>query len=141
MAQLEQQLTPKKIQNWLSSINYSKYPTSIQLPKFKVDAKFELKPVLSKMGMVSAFDDSAADFSGMNGRKDLFLKEAIYQTVVHVDELGTEAAGATAAIGELRCVGGKFSADRPFIFLIRDKQSGSILFLGRLVNPVASTKP
>jgi serpin B len=142
LAQLEQQLTPKKIQNWLwlSSINYSQYPTSIELPKFKVDAKFELKPVLSKMGMVSAFDDGAADFSGMNGRKDLFLKEAIYQTVVHVDELGTEAAGATAAMGELRCVGGNFSADRPFIFLIRDRESGSILFLGRLVNPATSPK-
>lgn len=94
------------------------------------------------MGMVSAFDDnSAADFSGMNGRKDLFLKEAIHQTFVNVDELGTEAAGATAVIGELRGGYGEFRANRPFIFLIRDKQSGSILFLGRLVNPVASTKP
>jgi serpin B len=94
------------------------------------------------MGMVSAFkDDGTADFSGMNGRKDLFLEEAIHQTFVHVDELGTEAAGATAAIGALRCVGGNFSADRPFIFLIRDRESGSILFLGRLVNPAASPKP
>src|SRR5919199_433478 len=142
LAQLEQQLTPENIQNWLSSINYSQCPTSIQLPKFKVNAKVELKPVLSKMGMVSAFkDDGAADFSGMNGRNDLFLKEAIHQTFVHVDELGTEAAGATAAIGALRCVGGNFSADRPFIFLIRDKQSGSILFLGRVMNPVASALP
>jgi serpin B len=111
------------------------------LPKFKVDAKFELKPVLSKMGMVSAFDRDAADFSGMNGRKNLFLKEAIHQTFVNVDELGTEAAGATAAIGELRCGGESLSADRPFIFLIRDRESGSILFLGRLVNPAASPKP
>jgi serpin B len=141
LTQLEQHLTPENIQNWLSSINYSQCPTSIQLPKFKVNAKVELKPVLSKMGMVSAFDDGAADFSGMNGRNDLFLKEAIHQTFVHVDELGTEAAGATAAIGALRCVGGNFSADRPFIFLIRDKQSGSILFLGRVMNPVASAKP
>jgi serpin B len=141
LTQLEQQLTPENIQNWLSSINYSQCPTSIQLPKFKVDAKFELKSVLSKMGMVSAFDEGTADFSGMNGSKDLFLREAIHQTLVNVDELGTEAAGATAVIGELRCGGGNFSADRPFMFLIRDKQSGSILFLGRVMNPMASAKP
>lgn len=140
LAQLEQQLTPENIHNWLSSIDDDQCPEFIQLPKFKVDAKFELKRVLSKMGMVSAFDD-AADFSGMNGRKDLFLKEAIHQTFVNVDELGTEAAGATAAIGEARCGGGNFSANRPFIFLIRDRESGSILFLGRLVNPAASPTP
>jgi serpin B len=135
-AELEQQLTPENLRNWLSSIRDDECPEMIQLPKFRLNSAFEFKQVLSKMGMASAFDD-AADFSGMNGRKDLFLANVIHKTFVDVNELGTEAAASTAVRGELRCGGERFSADRPFIFLIRHIQSGSILFMGRVVNPAS----
>ena len=136
LAELEQQLTPENLRNWLSSIRDDECPEMIQLPKFRLNSAFEFKQVLSKMGMASAFDD-AADFSGMNGRKDLFLANVIHKTFVDVNELGTEAAASTAVRGELRCGGGRFRADRPFIFLIRHIQSGSILFMGRVVNPAS----
>ncbi len=136
LAELEQQLTPENLRTWLSSIRDDNCPEMIQLPKFRLNSAFEFKQVLSKMGMASAFDD-AADFSGMNGRKDLFLANVIHKTFVDVNELGTEAAASTAVRGELRCGGERFSADRPFIFLIRHIQSGSILFMGRVVNPAS----
>lgn len=137
LAELEQRLTLGNLENWLSSINYdrNRCPERIGLPKFKINSAFEFKQILSKMGMASAFDDQTADFSGMNGRKDLFLKNVIHQTFVDVNEFGTEAAASTAVSGGVRCSGNEFRADRPFIFLIRDRHSGSILFLGRVVNP------
>ncbi len=138
-AELEQQLTPEKLENWVSFISQDECPENIYLPKFKVNAEFDLKQVLSKMGMALAFE-GAADFSGMNGKKDLSINAAIHKAIINVDEFGTEAAAATA-VGVVRCGGGTFRADRPFIFLVRDRQSGSILFLGRVVNPVASLEP
>ena len=136
LAELEQQLTPENLRNWLSSIRYDECPEILQLPKFRLNSAFEFKQVLSKMGMASAFDN-AADFSGMNGRKDLFLANVIHKTFVDVNELGTEAAASTEVMGVSRCGGGRFRADRPFIFLIRHIQSGSILFMGRVVNPAS----
>ena len=135
---LEQQLTQENLRKWLSAIEYeyAGCPESIQLPKFRVNSQFEFKQVLSKMGMGSAFNDSA-DFSGMNGRKDLFLANVIHKTFVDVNELGTEATASTEATGVSRCGGESFNADRPFIFLIRHIPSGSILFMGRIVNPLS----
>ena len=135
---LEQQLTQENLRNWLSAIQYefAGCPGSIQLPKFRVNSQFEFKQVLSKMGMGSAFNDSA-DFSGMNGRKDLILTHVIHKTFVDVNELGTEATASTEATGVSRCGGESFNADRPFIFLIRHIPSGSILFMGRIVNPLS----
>lgn len=145
LAELEQQLTPENLDNWLSLVEdgYGCSPDQIYLPKFKLNSAFELKKALSTMGMASAFDERNADFSGMNGRKDLYLKEVIHQAFVDVNESGTEAAAATGAIVNTRCggEGAVFRADRPFIFLIRDKQSDSILFLGRVVNPLAAANP
>jgi serpin B len=136
LAALEQQLTQENLKNWLSAIEYDECPERIHLPKFRVNSQFEFKQVLSKMGMGSAFNDSA-DFSGMNGRKDLFLANVIHKTFVDVDELGTEATASTGVIGVSRCGGESFNADRPFIFLIRHIPSGSILFMGRIVNPLS----
>lgn len=134
LAGLEQQLTSENLGSWLSSIKDDLCPERISLPKFKVNSTFEFKPVLSKMGMASAFDD-AADFSGMSGRQDLFLANVIHKTFIDVNEFGTTAAASTAAQGELRCGGEDFNANHPFIFLIRHIPSGSILFMGRVVNP------
>lgn len=135
LSQLEQRLKSENLQKWLSSVSFSQYPVQVSLPKFKVSGDFELKQTLSQLGMTSAFDDSA-DFSGMNGKKDLSLSAVVHKTFVSVSESGTEAAGATGVVGGTRGGGKRFQANHPFIFLIRDRQSESILFLGRVVNPL-----
>jgi serpin B len=115
-------------------------PTSMMLsmPKFTFESSFSLSDALQSMGMVDAFDDGTADFSGMTAQNDLFISDVIHKAFVAVDEEGTEAAAATAVIME------RASAimsdltlviDHPFIFVIRDKPSGQILFIGRVLDP------
>lgn len=116
-------------------------PTEIILtmPKFKSDATFELSKTLKAMGMTDAFNPNAADFSGMDGEKDLFISEVIHKAYVAVDEKGTEAAAATAVVMKLSAApveqGIVVKIDRPFIYMIRDKKSGAVLFLGRVLDP------
>ncbi len=139
LVKLEQQLKPKNLEKWLSSISLSRGEVTVGLPKFRVTSEFELSQVLSKLGMALAFEN--ADFSGMTGKKELFISKVIHKTFVDVNEFGTEAAAATAVCMFKSKAAVSFVADRPFIFLIRDRHSGSILFLGRVVNPVASPEP
>lgn len=111
---------------------------SISLPKFEFTKDFGLAGILSDMGMADAFDRNAADFSGMTGKKDLFISDVIHKAFVAVDEEGTEAAAATAVIMETAGAmmpDASFIADRPFIFIIRDTVSGQVLFIGRVLNP------
>jgi serpin B len=104
-------------------------------PRFKLTREVELATPLSAMGMPSAFRQ--ADFSGMTGKKDLFLSKVFHKAFVEVNEEGTEAAAATAAVMTRAAVARPLlvRADRPFLFLIWDRKSGSILFLGRLTQP------
>jgi len=111
----------------------------LTFPKVKMDAQFELASILASMGMPDAFTEQA-DFSGMDGARDLFISHVIHKAFVAIDERGTEAAAATAVLMELTAAPAptepvEFKADHPFIFLIRDKQTGSILFLGRILDP------
>jgi serpin B len=111
---------------------------TLTLPKFKYESGAQLKDALSGLGMKEAFS-MAADFSGMTGRKDLYVDEVYHKAFVAVDEKGTEAAAATAVVANLVSAPAQepkeVRVDRPFIFLIRDVQTGTILFLGHLVNP------
>ena len=112
----------------------------LALPRFKLTAMFELSQVLASMGMTPPFSDNA-DFSGINGGKEpLQISAVIHKAYVDVNETGTEAAAATA-VG-IRATSAMipqpptpFRADHPFLFLIRDRRTGSILFLGSLTNP------
>jgi serpin B len=109
----------------------------LTMPKFEFDSSFSLKKTLSDMGMPVAFS-ADADFSGMTGNKDLFISDVIHKAFVSVDEAGTEAAAATAVIMELTAMPEEpieVTLDRPFIFLIRDIETGAILFIGRVMNP------
>jgi serpin B len=108
----------------------------VTLPKFKVTAAFSLKKTLSEMGMAGAFT-AGADFSGIASKGSLRLADVIHKAFVDVNEEGTEAAAATAVKVEDKSkpVIPDFRADHPFLFLIRDTRSDSILFLGRLVEP------
>ena len=95
------------------------------------------------MGMVDAFDENRADFSGMDSRVVwLYISAVIHQAFVDVNEQDTEAAAATAVVMGARSPGMSrppliFRADHPFVFLMRDNHTGSVLFLGRVVNPTS----
>ena len=115
----------------------------VYLPKFTTTSQFEMSSTLQAMGMKSAFDANAADFSGMTGGKDLFISAVIHKAFVDVNEEGTEAAAATGVIMETTAMPVEepkeppvFRADHPFVFMIRDNRNGAILFLGRIVNPL-----
>ena len=110
---------------------------ALSLPSFKYESKFSLASTLAEMGMPLAFSDGA-DFSGMTGNRDLCIGDVVHQAFVQVDESGTEAAAATAVVMELTSMPTspiKLTVDRPFIFLIRDIKTGSVIFAGRVTNP------
>ena len=113
-------------------------PVDLTMPKFKIESELGLKKSLAALGMKDAFDPSLADFSGMDGQKDLFITDVLHKSYVTVDEAGTEAAAATGVIVGTTAMPTnikEFNMNRPFIFLIRDNPTGSILFLGRVVDP------
>ena len=112
---------------------------TLTMPKFEFDSEFKLKDTLAGMGMPIAFS-SAADFSGMTGTPGLYISAVIHKAFVSVDEAGTEAAAATAVIMRESAMPGQpveVTMDRPFIFLIRDIETGAVLFVGRVMNPGA----
>ena len=131
LAALEKQLTAGQVDAWTKNLRRQKVDAWI--PKFKLEAEFALTGTLKAMGMTDAFD-SRADFSGMNGERNLFLSAVLHKAFVDVNEEGTEAAAATGiAVGTTAIIEKpQFRADHPFLFLIRDRASGSILFLGRV---------
>ncbi len=111
----------------------------LSMPKFEFESSFSLKKSLAEMGMPIAFSDEA-DFSGMTGKRDLLIADVIHKAFVSVDEAGTEAAAATAVVMGTTSIPAQpveVTIDRPFIFFIRDIETGAILFVGRVVNPSA----
>lgn len=119
--------------------NLESQRVSLKMPKFEFESKMSLGDILSDMGMPSAFKPGIADFSGMTGDKSLFISKVLHKAFISVDEKGTEAAAATAVVMELSAVtpGIELSIDHPFIFIIRDDETGSVLFLGRVLDPTA----
>jgi serpin B len=137
LAKFEESLTAAKLDGWLGRLEPRQ--VEVGLPRFKVGSRFELSTLLSEMGMPLAFRQDA-DFAGMTAAAKLFISKVIHQAFVDVNEEGTEAAAATAVVmrGAGRPEKGVvFRADHPFLFLLRDTRTGSILFLGRLTNPEA----
>ncbi|MCK4693828.1 MAG: serpin family protein [Anaerolineales bacterium] len=110
---------------------------ALTMPKFEYESSFQLSDKLIEMGMPNAFGD--ADFSGMTGTRELFISEVVHKAFISVDEEGTEAAAATAVIMPVSIAptpAVEVTIDRPFIYMIRDLQTGTILFVGRILNPV-----
>ena len=135
LAALEKNLSTAKLSGWLGKLRRMKVDTLF--PKFKMTSRFDLSSKLQNLGMKKAF--GAADFSGMDGTTKLYLSAVFHKAFVEVNEEGTEAAAATGAVVGLRSIrrGPSFRADHPFLFLIRDKATGSILFLGRYASPAS----
>ncbi|XP_051655447.1 serpin B6-like [Manacus candei] len=137
LERLERELTYEKLIDWISPEMMKSTKVSVSLPRFKLEEDYDLKPILSFMGMPDAFDLGKADFSGMSSGNELVLSEVVHKSFVEVNEEGTEAAAATTG----RIVGGSamiipnFTADHPFLFFIRHNKSSSILFCGRFCSP------
>jgi len=133
---LEETLNNENLSQWLSKIR--KREVSVYVPRFEMTSQFSLASVLKSMGIKDAFSREA-DFSGMTGERDLYISAVIHKAYVDVNEEGTEAAAATAVAMKMTAIGPSqtliFRADHPFVFLIHDNQTGSILFMGRVANP------
>jgi serpin B len=128
----ESHLNEENLSNWLNDL--SEIDISVQIPKFKFETKYDLKDILQNMGINDAFSGKA-DFSGMDGTKNLFIGKALHNAFIEVNEEGTEAAAATAIIVDLLATPNFFRADHPFIFLIQHKETGTILFIGKVMDP------
>ena len=135
LAEFEKTLTAAKVAEWLPKLREQE--VSVSLPKFKMTSEFSLKDTLSAMGIKQLFSPNSVDLSGMNGERDLYVSAVVHKAYVDINEEGTEAAAATGVVVALRAAPAHpvFRADHPFVFLIRDNRSGSMLFLGRVANP------
>ena len=135
----EAALTAEGFASLVSELRSAPVPIHVYLtmPKFTYETELSLAGILSAMGMPDAFNPSAADFSGMDGSQTLFLSEVYHKAFVAVDEEGTEAAAATGGVMTtgIPVTTVEFAVDRPFLFLIRDVETGAIVFMGRVVNP------
>jgi len=137
LANLQSVLSKENLEKWIKSIR--KKEVLVFLPKFKVTSQFRLDEALASMGMTDAFSPEKADLSGIDGEPHrLYIGAVIHKAFVDVNEEGTEAAASTAvgfALASMPEPVPTFRADHPFIFMIRDNNTGSILFMGRIVDP------
>jgi serpin B len=133
--QVEASLDDQQLNSILNSLD--EMAVDLYMPKFKIESQFDLPKTLAALGMPDAFDPNLADFSGMDGSRDLYISQVMHKAFVDVDESGTEAAAATgvaislSAIQETTTV----NVDRPFMFFIYEPGHGTILFAGRVLNP------
>jgi serpin B len=137
LSELEAQLNTRSLKEWTSNLRINHI--EIFIPKFTTTRSFNLNKILVSLGMVDAFSDSA-DFSGMEPKKELKISDVVHKAFIDVDEEGTEAAAATAVVMLVKSALPpkdlpQFIADHPFLYLIRDKETGTILFMGRLTEP------
>lgn len=134
---LERSLSIQSLSDWKRKIK--KERVQVYLPKFEIEQGLRMGQTLRSLGMVDAFDPKMADFSGMDGKgNDLFIGVVIHRVFVKVDEEGSEAAASTAVAMKRSAIpvtNPVFRADHPFIFLIQENKTGSILFMGRVQNP------
>jgi serpin B len=138
---LEKSLTASTLDGWLSRLFATE--VDLRLPRFSVRGNFALKNSFMALGMRAAFDPVMADFSGMDGKhfpESLLIDEIFHQATTEVNEQGATATAATAVVMKLRAIQAEpeFHADHPFLFLIREKSTGNLLFLGRVSDPCGS---
>lgn len=143
LAALEDQLGPERLASWIGSLGPAE--VEVYLPRFELTDEFSLAAVLQAMGMRTAFneprpgDPAGADFTRMAEPRELFIGGVFHKGYVKVNEEGTEAAAATGVVmvTSVPVQQVVFRADHPFLFLLRDNETGSLLFIGRLEDPKA----
>ena len=135
---IESRMRDSTLADWLAQLEASTAEeVDLSLPRFTATSGFDLSQALGRMGMSSAFDSAQADFSGMTGARDVFISSVRHKAYVEVNEEGTVAAAATGSVMFSQAMRRPrvFRVDHPFLFLIRENSTGSILFLGRIVDP------
>ncbi|OGG51740.1 MAG: hypothetical protein A3F84_07600 [Candidatus Handelsmanbacteria bacterium RIFCSPLOWO2_12_FULL_64_10] len=139
LAALEKRLSAESLEEWIGTLETR--ATTVALPKFRSESSLTLNETLKALGMTDAFDPKRADFSGMTTAELLYVGFVVHKTFLDVNEKGSEAAAVTAM--GMRAGGVPqtvpfipvIRADRPFVYLIRDVRSGTVLFVGRMVTP------
>ena len=132
---LEASITPEILEKLIDDLAMRNI--ALKMPAFETTSSFDLSKKLQNMGMTDAFSEDA-DFSGMDGSEELFISAVLHKAFVSVDEAGTEAAAATAVVMSLKAAMDpplEVTVDRPFLFMIRDNPTGTILFMGRILDP------
>lgn len=139
LADLEKKLSASNLEKWLGALKNRE--TNVRLPRFEMATGYDLGPTLAAMGMPSAFSTASADFSGLSESEEVLVSKVVHKAFIQVNEQGTEAAAATGiamdptAAPTVVPFTPTFQADRPFLYLIRDTKTGTILFMGRVLNP------
>ncbi|XP_060792699.1 probable serpin E3 [Neoarius graeffei] len=129
----QSQLTGRTVAFWDTGLRHTKM--DIFLPRYKLHSRLNLKPVLKSLGISDAFNPLTADFRGISDTEGFYVSEAIHKAMIDVKEDGTAAAAATAMVLLKRSRASVFKADRPFLFILRHVNGGSVLFIGRVMNP------
>ena len=138
LAAIEAKIDDRSLSRWAGAVSPKKVDFS--LPRFKMSSGFSLRDQLVALGMKSAFEFPKADFSGMDGTRELFISDVIHKAFIATDEAGTEAAAATAVLmaagaAPMRVDPIVVRADHPFLIVIREISTGALLFIGRVANP------
>jgi serpin B len=132
---VEDSLTQEHLTIWLEGLAPTR--VRVRLPRFTIEARFDLTETLRAMGMVDAFT-GRADFSGISPDGGLFISKVVQSARVDVDESGTEGAAASGVVVKKGPHPAEFVVDRPFLFLVRDRSNGQVLFIGRVTNPAGA---
>jgi serine protease inhibitor len=129
-------LSAEQWDNWMNE--FSSRETMLYLPKFKFEYEQELNDLLKSMGMEIAFNKTLADFSNINETAQLYIDKVKHKTYIEVNEEGTEAAAVTSVVIGVTSAGNNvfFDANKPFLFAIMEEETGAIVFMGRMMNPV-----
>jgi serpin B len=133
LEEIEKTITSEKWSEWKGMLSQRR--VDVYIPKFKIETQYFMVDALTEMGMPSAFDGELADFSGMDGTKYLLIQNVIHKAFIEVNEEGTEAAAATAVVMGIDSAMPRipvFRADHPFIYAIQQRNTGNILFLGKV---------
>lgn len=134
---MEAALTCKNLASWLSPGNLREHSLEIYIPRFKLEACYDLNLMLQGLGLIDVFSEAKADLLGMSPSRQLFLSTVVHKAYVDINEVGTEAAAATGVAVSNRSLEHHelFVADHPFLFCILHNPTDTVLFLGKLCCP------
>lgn len=137
LTKIEEQLTQANLQRWVEKlIESEEREIFVSLPRLQFTQKLNLTKTLEALGVSSLFDEKDSDLSGMTGGRDFYVSGINQTAAIEVDEQGAEAVAATQVTIKTKAKPLSFTANHPFIFFIRENRTGSILFIGRMVNPM-----
>ncbi|XP_045430256.1 serpin B12 isoform X2 [Pipistrellus kuhlii] len=137
LQELERNITYEKIVAWSSPEYMSEKRVAVSFPQFTLEDSYDLNSILQDMGITDVFDEKKADLTGISPHPSLYLSKVVHKTFVEVDEDGTQAVGASGAVGSVMSAPSweTFNADHPFLFFIRHNKNQTIFFYGRVCSP------